>query len=583
MRTDRKLVVLVAALGLALAGCSSAPPEPDTVAERFTEALNSDDVGAAAALTDDPARAGETLGSLYDGLGKEATFAVAEVHEDTFTLEATWKLGAEGGKEWKYTTTGTAGETDDGWKVHWNPATVAPGLDSGPLSYAPVYPKPARVLDAAGGELMAEQVVTLVQLAPGADTAAAAALLAPLAPGITPASLDAELAAAQGKPVTAISLREADIAPVRDALTAVRGVTLAPQTRLLTTDKAISTPTLSGLSELWQQQADDAAGWAVRAQTADGTVRIAGADPRATTDIRSTIDIGLQRAAETALDPIGTPAAIVAVRPSTGEILAVGQNAAADGAGTIALTGLYPPGSTFKTVTAAAVLDAGRATPDTVLPCPGVADIEGRRIPNDDSFDLGQVPLHTAFAHSCNTTMAGLAVTLPPDALRTAAERLGLGVDYVTPGLTTVTGSVPVAQSPAERVEASIGQGQVTASPFGMALVAASVARGTTPAPVLVTGSPGVPDRTPQPLPAAVTGDLKTMMRETVTAGTATRLADIPGLLGKTGTAEYGDNSSAHGWFIGIQDDLAFAVFVADAGSSGPAVEAAGRMLRAPR
>ena len=47
--------------------------------------------------------------------------------------------------------------------------------------------------------------------------------------------------------------------------------------------------------------------------------------------------------------------------------------------------------------------------------------------------------------------------------------------------------------------------------------------------------------------------------------GTATRLADIPGLLGKTGTAEYGDNSSAHGWFIGIQDDLAFAVFVADA------------------
>ncbi|GGL01755.1 penicillin-binding transpeptidase domain-containing protein [Nocardia jinanensis] len=583
MRTDRKLVVLLTALGLALAGCSSEPPEPDTVADRFTEALDSDDIGAAAALTDDPARARDTLGSLYDGLGREATFEVADVRDDTFTLDVTWKFGPDGRREWKYTTTGTAGETADGWKVHWNPATVAPGLDTGPLSYAPVYPQPARVLDAAGGELMTEQVVTLVQLAPGADTAEAAGLLATFAPGITTASLDADLTAAQGKPVTAISLREADIAPIRDALSATRGVTLAPQTRLLTTDKAMSAPTLSGLSELWQQQADDAAGWAVRAQTADGTTRIAGADPRPTADIRSTIDVGLQRAAKTALDPITTPAAIVAIRPSTGAILAVGQNAAADTEGPIALTGLYPPGSTFKTVTAAAVLDAGRATPDTVLPCPGVADIEGRRIPNDDSFDLGQVPLHTAFARSCNTTMAGLAVGLPPEALKNTAERLGLGVDYVTPGLTTVTGSVPVARTPAERVEASIGQGQVTASPFGMALVAASVAHGSTPAPVVAGGSPGRPDRTPPPLPASVTGDLKTMMRETISAGTATQLADIPGLLGKTGTAEYGDNSKAHGWFIGIQDDLAFAVFIADAGSSGPAVDAAGRMLRAPR
>ncbi|WP_328394712.1 penicillin-binding transpeptidase domain-containing protein [Nocardia sp. NBC_00416] len=583
MRTDRKVLALLAALGLALAGCSSGPPEPDTVAGDFAAALTGDDIGAAAALTDDPARAADTLGTLYNGLGKEGNFEVAGVEENTFHLEVTWKLGAGGRAEWKYTTTGTAGETDDGWKVHWDPATVAPGLEKGPLSYTPVYPDPARVLDAAGGDLMTEQVVTLVQLAPGADTVAAAGLLTPLAPGITAGSLDAELSAAQGEPVTAISLREADIAPIRDALAATRGVTLAPQTRLLTADKTISGPALSGLGELWQQQADEAAGWVVRAQTPDDTQRIAGENPRPTTDIRSTVDTGWQRAAETALDPIATPAAIVAVRPSTGEIVALGQNAAADTEGPIALTGLYPPGSTFKTVTAAAVLDAGIATPDTVLPCPGVADIEGRRIPNDDSFDLGQVPLHTAFARSCNTTMAGLAVQLPPEALTGTAERLGLGVDYVTPGLTTVTGTVPVTRSPAERVEASIGQGQVTASPFGMALVAASVAHGAPPVPQLVTGSPGTPDRTPQPLPAAVTDQLRTMMRETVTAGTATQLADIPGLMGKTGTAEYGDNTHAHGWFIGIQGDLAFAVFVADAGSSGPAVEAAGRMLRASR
>lgn len=583
VRTDRKVFVVLAAVALFAAGCSSGPEQPDTVAGEFVEALNRDDLPAAAALTDNPAQAGEALRGLYEGLGSEVVFRVDDASDDRFTLTATWKLGKDGTHEWTYTTTGTAAESGDDWTIHWNPATVAPGLDKGPLTYAPVYPEPARVLDASGGELMTEQIVTLVNVAPGADTAALAAVLAPVAPTITAASLDAELAAAAGKPITPISLRATDIAPIQQALAAVPGVTLAPQTRLLTTDKALAAPTLSGLNELWQQRADEAAGWAVRAQTPQGTERIAGQDPQPTADLTTTLDIDLQHAAEDALTPLTQPAAIVALQPSTGKVVAVAQNEAADGEGPIALTGLYPPGSTFKTITVSAALADGAVTPDTVLPCPGEANIEGRRIPNDDSFDLGDVPLHTAFARSCNTTMARLAVTLPPNALTDTAAQLGLGIDYVTPGLTTVTGSVPPANTPAERVESSIGQGAVTASPFGMALVAASLAHGSTPAPMLVAGAPGVADRTPQPLPAGVAEQVRTMMRETITAGTATQLADIPGLLGKTGTAEYGDNSHAHGWFIGIDGDLAFAVFVADAGSSAPAVEAAGRMLRAGR
>ncbi|MEV6391058.1 penicillin-binding transpeptidase domain-containing protein [Nocardia xishanensis] len=582
MRTHRKLLVLSAAPLLALAGCSSGPEQPDTVAGQFADALNSDDVAAAAALTDDPGKAADTLNQLYDGLGKDVAFEVRSTDGNKFTLAATWRLGKDGKDEWSYTTVGEATEDGD-WKIRWDPATVAPGLAAGPLTYGPAYAKPARVLDGAGGDLMTEQIVTLVNLAPGADTAAVAALVAPLAPGVTAQSLQSELAAAQGKPITAITLRAADIAPINDALAALPGVTLAPQTRLLTTDKALSSPTLSGLADLWQQNADAAAGWAVRAKTPTGTERIAGQDPRQTTDIATTLDVGLQRAAEDALAPIGKPAAIVALQPSTGNVLAVAQNAPADALGPIALTGLYPPGSTFKTVTVSAALQAGDATPDSVLPCPGTADIEGRRIPNDDKFDLGQVPLHTAFARSCNTTMAMLGVKLPPDGLTKAAAQLGLGIDYVTPGLTTVTGKVPTADTPAERVESSIGQGQVTASPFGMALVAASIARGSAPAPVIVRGSPGVADRQPEPLPGTVDDQLEGMMRETVTGGTATQLRDISGLLGKTGTAEYIDDTHAHGWFVGIDGDLAFAVFVSDAGSSAPAVDAAGRMLRAAR
>ncbi|WP_269085255.1 penicillin-binding transpeptidase domain-containing protein, partial [Prescottella equi] len=119
-----------------------------------------------------------------------------------------------------------------------------------------------------------------------------------------------------------------------------------------------------------------------------------------------------------------------------------------------------------------------------------------------------------------------------------------------------------------------------TASPFGMALVAASIANGTTPAPTMIVGKPGVADRSVTPTPADVDAALRSMMRETVTDGTARTLADLPNLEGKTGTAEYGEGTRPHGWFVGMDGDLAFAVFVAGADSSGPALEAAGRFLR---
>ncbi|MFC9897866.1 penicillin-binding transpeptidase domain-containing protein [Nocardia sp. NPDC127579] len=582
MRTQLRSTVLLAVATLVLAGCGSGPDQPESVAGAFADALNRDDIVAAAALTDDPPEAAAALTQLYEGLGKEVTFEVRSTDENAFTLGATWKFGKDGRNEWAYTTTGTAADSN-GWKIKWDPATLAPGLAAGPLTYSAAYPNAARVLDSTGGELMTQHIVTVVQVAPGADTAAVAGALAPTNTGITAASLTTELAAAQGKSITAITLRAADIEPVHAALSAIPGVTLSPQTRLLTVDKAQASPTLSGLAELWQQRADTAAGWAVRAQTPGGTERIAGPDPKPTPDIATTLDIDLQNAAESALGPLTTPAAVVALQPSTGNVLAMAQNSAADAQGPIALTGLYPPGSTFKTVTVSAALQAGEVTPDSVLPCPGSANIEGRRIPNDESFDLGEVPLHTAFARSCNTTMGMLGVRLPADGLTRAATQLGLGVDYVTPGLTTVTGKVPAADTPAQRVEASIGQGRVTATPFGMALVAAAIAHGSAPNPVLVQGEPGVADQQPPVPPATVPDQIKAMMRETITAGTATQLRDIPGLLGKTGTAEYGDNTHAHGWFVGIDGDLAFAVFVADAGSSGPAVDAAGRMLRARR
>ena len=582
----RKATAGIAVLATVLSACGLfGPDQPDTVSQQFADALNSDDVQAAAALTTDPAAATAAITAMYDGLGnQDGTYTRTDVQESgegggTFTMDVSWPFAP--GQEWKYSTTGNATKDGDDWKIVWDPAVLAPGLtDDTTVRYTTTTGTPPKVLAAGGAPILEQQVVTLVNLDQGADTAAVASLLSPIAPTITAASLQQDLAGAQGKPVTAISLRAEDLAPIEPQLRQLAGVTLAPQTRLLSTDKALASPTLAGLGDLWQQGQDASAGWAVQLVGQDGSAKsVAGEQGPDAPDIATTLDLPMQMAAERALADVPQQAAIVALRPSTGEVLAVAQNAPADALGPIALTGLYPPGSTFKTVTTSAALQAGAATPDTVLPCPGTENIEGRQIPNDDEFDLGAVPLHTAFARSCNTTMGRLAVGLPPDALQKAALQFGLGVDYVTPGLTTVTGNVPVADSPAARVESGIGQGQVTATPFGMAMVAASIANGSTPSPMIVQGQPGTADKAAPTVPANVTSDLRTMMRETVTGGTATALQDIPGLLGKTGTAESG-NGPAHGWFVGIKDDLAFAVFIATGDSSAPAVQAAGRFLR---
>ncbi|BCN80623.1 penicillin-binding protein [Rhodococcus hoagii] len=565
--------VLAVASALVLSGCGGGDPSPE---QRFADALSSGDVQAAADLTSDPAAASTAITAMLDGLNAQGrSFTVSE-NGDAFTLAADWSFGD--GKQWQYSTEGRV----DGDVIAWDPAVLAPGLAAGStVRFTPTSGTPAEVRASDGQPIMTQQVVTLVDVQAPADTAALARLLNPIVPTITAESLGADLGKSDGKPITAVALREQDVEPVRDQLAAVPGVELVQQTRLLTVDRALSSPVLADLTTVWQEQQDESAGWAVQLVNADGTARrLAGQDAAPVPDIDTTLDLRLQTRAEDALASVPQPAAIVALRPSTGAVLAVAQNAPADAQGAIALTGLYPPGSTFKTVTTSAALQAGKVTPDTVLPCPGTENIEGRQIPNDDNFDLGSVPLHSAFAHSCNTTMGRLAVSLPPDALQQAALQFGLGVDYVTPGLTTVTGTVPTAQTPAERVESAIGQGAVTASPFGMALVAASIANGTTPAPTMIVGKPGVADRSVTPTPADVDAALRSMMRETVTDGTARTLADLPNLEGKTGTAEYGEGTRPHGWFVGMDGDLAFAVFVAGADSSGPALEAAGRFLR---
>jgi cell division protein FtsI/penicillin-binding protein 2 len=250
--------------------------------------------------------------------------------------------------------------------------------------------------------------------------------------------------------------------------------------------------------------------------------------------------------------------------------------------GALALTGRFPPGSTFKIVTALAGVEQSGLAADSPVACPGETVIGGRPVPNAERFDLGTVPLSRAFARSCNTTFAAVGAGLAPDGLTAAALQLGLGADYAVPALTTITGAVPAAPDLVQRAEDAFGQGQVLASPLGMALVGATVAHGTPVVPQLITGRPTevlTPATAPDP---AALEQVRTMMRAVVTEGTATALNGLGEVRGKTGTAEFtNDGSGAHGWFVGYRGDLAFSVLVVDGGTSEPAVAAAGRFLSA--
>ena len=304
--------------------------------------------------------------------------------------------------------------------------------------------------------------------------------------------------------------------------------------------------------------------------------RFAGEAGRA---VETTLDPRLQEAAEAALDPLDKPAALVAVKPSTGELLAV-VNRPFDGYNR-ALLGRYPPGSTFKVVTAGALLESGLRPSDPVG-CPKEARVGGRTFGNFEDEVLGRIPFSSAFAHSCNTAFVQQAAKrLDGDELVAAADRFGYGLDP-SPGIPAVTSRVPAPADKADLAAEAFGQGRVVASPLQMALVAATVADGRWRQPTLVAGEAAEADP-PEPLDPKVATTLRTLMRQVVTEGTAAP-AGLPGKVGgKTGTAEFGtgDPLPTHAWFIGFRGDLAFSVMVEDGGVGGRvAAPVAARFLR---
>ncbi|WP_406634723.1 penicillin-binding transpeptidase domain-containing protein [Amycolatopsis sp. WGS_07] len=290
------------------------------------------------------------------------------------------------------------------------------------------------------------------------------------------------------------------------------------------------------------------------------------------------LSLATQNAAQAAVDGYHGKAVLVALQPSTGDLLAVAQNGSVTNAAS-AFSGQYAPGSTFKIVTATAALEAGLVTPDSSVPCP-LTDRIGTRTLSNEGFDLGTTTVHKAFAKSCNTTFARLASQLPADGLAKAATQFGLNADFGIEGVSTELGRVDPAANADEQVEDGIGQGKVQVSPMGAAVMAATAASGRAVVPRLWDDGTKV-NTGYNPPPSSVLSALRGMMREVVTGGTATGLAHSGTVFGKTGTAQFGDGAEAHGWFVGYRGDLAFAVFLEGANDSKPAVSLGAKFLGA--
>ena len=555
----------------------------------------------------------------------------ATVTDDRAEVPFQAKLALRALGEWPYDGTLRLARRDGRWLVDWSPATLHPDLTQElRFQRTRTWPERAPILAADGSELAGPGPVVTISIVGDRvkDPGAVADALATHA-GVPRAQARQALADARRRPnqaVPVVTVPEADYLAVKDAIYPVPGLSFEAgtgreyngpaSTRMLlgsvgpvTADdlKELGAPYQTGdetghgngLEAAFDRQLAGSPSGEVRLAGNDGEAvkvlqRFAGEDGQA---LETTIDPRAQEAAEAALAPLTKPAALVALRPSSGELLAV-VNRPFDGYNR-ALLGRYPPGSTFKVVTAGALLASG-LRPGAPVDCPKEAKVGGRSFGNFEDEVLGQIPFSTAFANSCNTAFVQQAAKrLDGDELVAAAAQFGFGLDP-SPQIPAVTSQVPAPSDRADLAAEAFGQGRVTASPLQMALVAATVAEGRWHHPRLVAGDAPDPNpsdasesndsggsqpaKAPDPLDAKVATTLRALMRQVVTEGTAAP-AGLPGSVGgKTGTAEFGtgDPLPTHAWFIGFRGDLAFAVVVEDGGVGGRvAAPAAARFLRA--
>ena len=254
----------------------------------------------------------------------------------------------------------------------------------------------------------------------------------------------------------------------------------------------------------------------------------------------------------------------------------------------------YPPGSTFKLITAAAAIASGRFTPDSMVPGPATYQLPGsskllRNWQGGACAVGGKLTLRRALEVSCNTAFAWLGNQVGTDALRSMAEQFGFEHSFTVP-MVAAASRFPTNPDDAQTAMSAIGQFDVRASALQMALVSAAIANdGVLMQPYLIRDVRGpdlsVVDRTtPQefstPLSTADARTIAAMMVSVVQRGTASN-GRVTGVRvgAKTGTAETGTKSKPHAWFTAFAPGVAVAVVIENGGGAS---EGTGNALAGP-
>jgi len=317
-------------------------------------------------------------------------------------------------------------------------------------------------------------------------------------------------------------------------------------------------------------------------------------------DLLLTIDHPLQKKSSELLE--GKTGAIVALNPKTGEVLAMvskpdynpnnllenWDSLLADPKSPLlnrSISGLYPPGSIYKTVIAAGVLKDGGI--DTNYDCTGAITIDGYVLTDAGKRAHGHLDLRDSMIVSCNTNFARMGVALGSDKVTEISKDFFLGKK--------IGSDMPIAESrypytkmsPTDVAAVSIGQGKLLVTPMHMAVVAATFANdGTMMEPYIVEEVRSADGRVvasgrsqgTQIVSAEIAKEVADMMVAVVSQGTGTnaRLSGVK-VAGKTGTAE-NETGENHSWFIGFApaDDpqIAVAVILESEGRSGGAAAA---------
>jgi cell division protein FtsI/penicillin-binding protein 2 len=613
-KRSRIAAVAIVAIGVLVIGLATGfgtELSAEPTAQSFLLAWQQQQYATAGALT--TARA-DTVAAGLKGVAAQLDapqlyLSMKSVHQHGSTANASFTATvdlAQQGRVWTYQGHLSLRRVGGAWKVVWAPSVINPNLGPGErLAVVTTFPDRAAILDAKGNPLQLKATAYVLgvvpdRLASPAKTAQAFAKPTKLQAGqvlgqITAAPPHSFLRLATLDPPTYArllpSLRKVPGLQARpesqrlfqSKATAVVGAVGSEINQQLRADGALYAPGttlgLSGLERKYQRELVGTPTTEVVAVNSAGqqTAVLAQWHGSEGAPVRTTIDSSVQGAALTALDGVPNSGEIVAVRASTGAVLAVAQHQAS-GALPAALNAKLAPGAAFTIVSAAALVEKKVVSLSTSISCASSFNVEGQTFSSAGTGE--QRPFSTAFAEGCGTAFAQLSERLTATDWAQVVREFGIGADWSGLQVPAFSGSVPGTAGQASLAAQTIGQGNVRMSLLSMAMVAATVDAGRWHVPQVLQ-APDPPDPGAA-LDMGVMETVRGLMRGAVRSGAA-QAASQPGpqVYGQVGLVHTGSGWTS--WFVGYRGDIAIAAIETGETAELSAAALAGAFFAAAR